>query len=91
MLVTEGPPLEIGDALHLVMEQVSLPDAEDLERSADAICAEAGIPEHTDEVIELARRCLDESDRQARARVRHLPARGAVHRPSRRRLPRRPR
>ena len=59
LLVSEGPPLEVGDALHLVMEQVSLPDAEDLDEVATAICIEAGIPDHTDEVIELARRCLD--------------------------------
>ena len=38
MLVSEGPPLEIGDALHKVMEKVSLPDAEDLEMWAEAIC-----------------------------------------------------
>ena len=31
LLVSEGPPLPVGDALHLVMERVSLPDAEDLE------------------------------------------------------------
>ena len=59
LLVSEGPPLEVGDALHLVMEQVSLPDAEDLDEVATAVCIEAGIPDHTDEVIELARRCLD--------------------------------
>ena len=59
MLVSEGPPLEIGDALHKVMEKVSLPDAEDLEMWADAICAESGSPSTLDEVVELARRCLE--------------------------------
>ena len=58
LLVSEGPPLEVGDALHLVMEQVSLPDAEDLDEVATAICIEAGIPDHAAEVTELARRCL---------------------------------
>ena len=36
-----------------------MPDAEDLDEVATAVCIEAGIPDHTDEVIELARRCLD--------------------------------
>jgi ATP-dependent helicase/nuclease subunit A len=58
MLVSEGPPLEIGDALHKVMEKVSLPDADDLEMWAEAICAEFGIQQCSDEVIDMARRCL---------------------------------
>ena len=43
LLMSEGPPLEIGEALHLVMERVSLPDATDLEQVTDAIAAEAGL------------------------------------------------
>lgn len=58
MLVSEGPPLEIGDALHRVMEKVSLPLAEDLEIWAEAICTEFGIPDCVNEVTELAQRCL---------------------------------
>lgn len=58
MLVSEGPPLEVGDALHKVMEKISLPAADDLEMWAEAICAEFGIPQSTGEVIEMARRCL---------------------------------
>ena len=34
LLVSEGPPLPVGDALHLVMERVSLPGAEDLDGSS---------------------------------------------------------
>ena len=56
--MSEGPPLEIGEALHLVMERVSLPDAEDLEEVAGAIAAEAGLVDHQDELLKLARRCL---------------------------------
>ncbi len=58
MLVSEGPPLEVGDALHKVMEKVTLPDAEDLEIWAEAICQEFGIPDHAGEVVEMAQRCL---------------------------------
>jgi ATP-dependent helicase/nuclease subunit A len=53
------PPLELGDAFHRIMEKVTLPDAPDLEELATAICAEAAIPEATDLVIDMARRCLD--------------------------------
>jgi ATP-dependent helicase/nuclease subunit A len=59
MLVSEGPPLEIGDALHRVMEKVSLPDAEDLAMWAEAICGEFGIPDNVYAVVEMAQRCLD--------------------------------
>ncbi len=56
--VGSAPPLELGDAFHRVMEMVSLPDGEDLEEIAAAICAEAGIAEATGAVVEMARRCL---------------------------------
>jgi ATP-dependent exoDNAse (exonuclease V) beta subunit len=56
--VGSAPPLELGDAFHRVMEMVSLPEGEDLEEIAAAICAEAGIGEATGAVIEMARRCL---------------------------------
>ena len=56
--VGSAPPLELGDAFHRVMELVSLPDADDLEELAAAICAEAGIPEAAGAVVEMARRCL---------------------------------
>jgi ATP-dependent helicase/nuclease subunit A len=52
------PPLELGDAFHRVMEKVTLPDAPDLDELAQAICAEAAIPEATDLVIDMTRRCL---------------------------------
>ena len=58
LLVSEGPPLPVGDALHLVMERVTLPDAADLDDVVSAVCAEAAIPEREDEVLEMARRCL---------------------------------
>jgi ATP-dependent helicase/nuclease subunit A len=56
--VGSAPPLELGDAFHRVMEMVSLPEGEDLEEIATAICAEAGIPDASEGVVEMARRCL---------------------------------
>jgi ATP-dependent exoDNAse (exonuclease V) beta subunit len=56
--VGSAPPLELGDAFHRVMEMVSLPEGEDLEEIAAAICAEAGIVEVTGAVVEMARLCL---------------------------------
>ena len=56
--VGSAPPLELGDAFHRVMEMVSLPEGEDLEELAAAICAEAGIAEATGAVVAMARRCV---------------------------------
>ena len=59
LLVSDGPPLPVGDALHLVMERVSLPEAEDLDAVTNAVCAEAGLTDRRDEVGDMARRCLN--------------------------------
>jgi ATP-dependent helicase/nuclease subunit A len=58
LLVSDGPPLPVGDALHLVMEQVALPDAEDLDAVVESVCLEAGILDRREEVDAMARRCL---------------------------------
>ena len=58
LILGEGPPLPLGDAVHRVMELISLPDASDLDELAAAICAEAELDDHVDEAIRLARRCL---------------------------------
>ena len=58
LVAGKGPPLPIGDALHRTMELVSLPDAEDLEEVARAVCEEADLAEHVDEVLAMARNCL---------------------------------
>lgn len=56
---TEGaPPLELGDAFHRVMELVDLPDADNLEPLAQALCLEAGIPESAGAVVDMARLTL---------------------------------
>jgi ATP-dependent exoDNAse (exonuclease V) beta subunit len=58
LLLSEGPPLPVGDALHLVMERVSLPDATDLDEVVESVCAEAGLLDRAGEVQEMAARCL---------------------------------
>jgi ATP-dependent helicase/nuclease subunit A len=58
LLLSDGPPIPIGDALHLVMERVSLPDAKNLSEVAEAVCAEGGLEEYVQEITELAQRCL---------------------------------
>jgi ATP-dependent helicase/nuclease subunit A len=58
LVAGKGPPLPVGDALHRTMELVSLPGAEDLEQVARAVCEEADVAEHLDEVLEMARNCL---------------------------------
>jgi ATP-dependent exoDNAse (exonuclease V) beta subunit len=40
------------------MELVSLPGAEDLEQVARAVCEEADVADHLDEVLAMARNCL---------------------------------
>jgi hypothetical protein len=58
LMASKGPPLPVGDALHRTMELVSLPDAEDLEQVARAVCEEADVSEHLGEVLAMARNCL---------------------------------
>jgi ATP-dependent helicase/nuclease subunit A len=58
LVAGRGPPLPVGDALHRTMELVSLPDAEDLQQVARAVCEEADVAEHLDEVLAMARNCL---------------------------------
>ncbi len=66
LIVSQGPPLPVGDALHLVMQRVSLPDAADLEAVSDSVCEEADVMDRRNEVREMARRCL-ESESMKRA------------------------
>jgi len=58
LLVGDGPPLPIGDAVHMVMERITLPDGEDLEKIADDVCKEGAITEQLDDVIAMCRACL---------------------------------
>ena len=67
LLVGDGPPLPVGDAVHMVMERVSLPDAENLERIADDVCKEGAITEQLHDVIAMCRVCLQAPSVQAAA------------------------
>jgi len=58
LLVADGPPIPVGDAVHMVMERVGLPDAADLEDIADDVCLEGDIAEHRDDVVAMCRACL---------------------------------
>jgi hypothetical protein len=59
LLVADGPPIPVGDAVHMVMERVSLPDASDLEAIADDVCLEGDIYDQKDDVVAMCRACLD--------------------------------
>jgi len=69
-----GPALEIGDAVHRVMELVDLPAATNLDAVARAVCAEGGVERHLGAVAAMARRCLES------AGVRRALASEAYHR-----------
>jgi ATP-dependent helicase/nuclease subunit A len=58
LLVGDGPPLPVGDAVHMVMERISLPAGGDLEEVADDVCQEGAITEQTSDVIAMCRACL---------------------------------
>jgi ATP-dependent exoDNAse (exonuclease V) beta subunit len=59
LLIGDGPPIPIGDAVHMVMERISLPDAHNLEQIADDVCKEGAITGDTADVISMCRACLD--------------------------------
>ncbi len=58
LVLGQGPPIPVGDGVHMVMERVTLPDADDLEAIADDVCKEGDIVEDTDDVISMCRACL---------------------------------
>ena len=55
----EGPPRQKGEALHRVLELIDLRAPDDLESVVHAVCTLAGIEGAADEVLEMARACLD--------------------------------
>ena len=56
--------MDIGTAVHRVMELITLPTGDDLAAITAAVCAEAGIGPATAEVLELATRCLNSPSMQ---------------------------
>jgi ATP-dependent helicase/nuclease subunit A len=59
LVIGQGPPIPIGDAVHMVMERVNLPDAENLEQIAEDVCLEGDIAHDLPDVISMCRACLD--------------------------------
>jgi ATP-dependent exoDNAse (exonuclease V) beta subunit len=58
LMVHDGPPIPVGDAVHMVMERITLPDARDLEEIAEDVCLEGDIAEQLADVISMCRVCL---------------------------------
>ncbi|HLH66616.1 MAG TPA: UvrD-helicase domain-containing protein [Solirubrobacteraceae bacterium] len=58
LVIGQGPPIPIGDAVHMVMERVALPDAADLQAVAEDVCFEGDIAADLDDVIAMCRACL---------------------------------
>lgn len=54
----EGPPAEIGEAMHEVLELIDLNDPGDVEELARQVCTVGGIPNDAALVAELVRSCL---------------------------------
>ncbi len=61
LLIGDGPPIPVGDAVHMVMERVRLPGAEDLEQVVEDVCLEGAIKEQLDDVLAMCRACLKAS------------------------------
>jgi ATP-dependent exoDNAse (exonuclease V) beta subunit len=59
LVIGQGPPVPIGDAVHMVMERVTLADPRDLEQIAEDVCAEGAITHDLADVISMCRACLD--------------------------------
>jgi ATP-dependent exoDNAse (exonuclease V) beta subunit len=58
LMVHDGPPIPVGDAVHMVMERITLPDAHDLKGIAEDVCLEGDIADQLDDVIAMCRACL---------------------------------
>jgi ATP-dependent helicase/nuclease subunit A len=59
LVLGEGPPIPVGDAVHMLMERITLPGAEDLEAIAEDVCLEGDIAHELDDVIAMCRACLE--------------------------------
>jgi ATP-dependent helicase/nuclease subunit A len=58
LVLGTGPPIPVGDAVHMVMERVALPHAGDLEAVAEDVCLEGDIAHDLEDVIAMCRACL---------------------------------
>ena len=78
LVVGEGPPIPVGDAVHMVMERISLPGAEDLDAIAEDVCLEGDIAERPPGRDRDVPRLPELAERQRAAGLERLLARGAV-------------
>jgi ATP-dependent helicase/nuclease subunit A len=58
LVIGQGPPIPIGDAVHMVMERVELPGAGNLGDVAEDVCLEGDIAADLPDVISMCRACL---------------------------------
>ena len=58
LIVGDGPPAPIGEAMHRVLELIDLRDPHDVEQTCASVCALAGLAGHEDQLVELVRACL---------------------------------
>ena len=58
LVIGQGSPMPIGDAVHMVMERITLPGGEDLEQVAGDVCLEGDIAHDLPDVISMCRACL---------------------------------
>ena len=67
LIVGQGPPRKLGEALHKVLELVDLAAPTDLETGrAQSVCLVCGVRRTSDDVVAMARACLG-SEALARA------------------------
>jgi ATP-dependent helicase/nuclease subunit A len=58
LIVSDGPPAPIGEAMHRVLELIDLRDPRDVEKTVSSVCALAGLGGHEDQLVELVLACL---------------------------------
>ena len=58
LVLSQGPPVPIGDAVHMVMERLDLPEAGNLQEIADDVCREGDIVHDLADVVAMCEACL---------------------------------
>jgi ATP-dependent helicase/nuclease subunit A len=66
LIVGDGPPAPVGEALHRVLELIDLRAPDDLDSIVASVCRVAGLEDHANDLRAMASACL-ESDALARA------------------------
>jgi ATP-dependent exoDNAse (exonuclease V) beta subunit len=58
LVLGQGPPIPLGDAVHMVMERIALPGAANLDAVAEDVCLEGDLADDLDDVVAMCRACL---------------------------------